>query len=58
MLKENSRLRVFGNGMLRKIFVLKREEVTGEQRKLYKEELHNLYSSQNNISVIESRRMR
>jgi hypothetical protein len=36
-------LRVFGNRVLRRIFGLKRDEVTGEWRKLHNEELHNLY---------------
>jgi hypothetical protein len=37
------RLRVFENRVLRRIFGPKRDEVTGEWRKLYNEELHNLY---------------
>jgi hypothetical protein len=45
MLREEHRLRVFENRMLRIIFGPKRDEVTGEWRKLYNEELHNLYSS-------------
>jgi hypothetical protein len=39
------RLRVFENRVLRRIFGPKRDEVTGEWRKLHNEELHNLYSS-------------
>jgi hypothetical protein len=45
-LREEHRLRVFENKVLRRIFVPKRDEVTGEWRKLHNEELHNLYSSQ------------
>jgi hypothetical protein len=44
-LKEEHRLRVFENRVLRKIFGPKRDEVTGEYRKLHNEELHYLYSS-------------
>jgi hypothetical protein len=44
--------------MLRRIFGLKREEVSGEWRKLHKEELHYLYSSPIIVRVIKSRRMR
>jgi hypothetical protein len=44
-LKEGHRLRVFGNRVLRKIFGPKRDEVTGEWRKLHNGELHNLYYS-------------
>jgi hypothetical protein len=49
---------VFGNRVLRRIFGLKRDEVTGEWRKLHSEELHILYSSLNIIRQIKSRRMR
>jgi hypothetical protein len=45
MLREEHRLRVFENRVLRRIFGLKRDEVTGEWRKLHNEDLHNLYSS-------------
>jgi hypothetical protein len=45
MLKEEHRLRVFENRVLRRISGSKRDEVTGEWRKLRNEELHNLYSS-------------
>jgi hypothetical protein len=45
MLIEEHRLRVFENRVLRRIFGLKRVEVTGEWRKLHNEELHNLFSS-------------
>jgi hypothetical protein len=51
-------LRVFENRVLRRIFGPKRDEVTGEWRKLHNEELHILYSSQNIIRQIKSRRMR
>jgi hypothetical protein len=49
---------VFENRVLRRIFGPKRDEVTGEWRKLHNEELHNLYSSANIIRMIKSRRMR
>ena len=45
------RLRVFENTMLRRIFELKRDEVTGEWRKLHNEKLNDLYSSPNIIRV-------
>jgi hypothetical protein len=45
ILREEHRLRVFGNKVVRKIFGPKRNEVTGEWRKLHNEELHILYSS-------------
>jgi hypothetical protein len=43
--------------VLRRIFGLKRDEVTGGWKKLHNGELHNLYSSQNMIRMIKSRRM-
>jgi hypothetical protein len=49
---------VFENRVLRRIYGPKRDEVTGEWRKLHNEELHNLYSSSNIIRQIKSRRMR
>jgi hypothetical protein len=49
---------VFENRVLKRIFGPKRDEVTGEWRKLHNEELHNLYSSPNIIRMIKSRRMR
>jgi hypothetical protein len=49
---------VFENRLLRRIFGPKRDGVTGGWRKLYKEELHNLYSSPIIIRIIKSRRMR
>jgi len=52
-LKEESRLRVFENRVLRRMFGLKRDEVTGEWRKLHNEELNDLYSSPNIFRVIK-----
>jgi hypothetical protein len=49
---------VFENRVLRKIFGPKRDEVTGEWRKLHIEELRDLYSSPSIIRIIKSRRMR
>jgi hypothetical protein len=51
-------LRVFENRVLRRIFGPKRDEVTAEWRKLHNEELHDLYSSPSIIRIIKSRRMR
>jgi hypothetical protein len=49
---------VFENRVLRRIFGPKRDEVTGEWRKLHNEELHNLYSSPYIITQVKSRQMR
>ena len=57
-LREQSRLRVFENRVLRIIFRPKRVVVRGEWRKLHNEELNGLYSSPNIVRVIKSRRMR
>jgi hypothetical protein len=57
-LREEHKLRVFENRVLRRIFGPKRDEVTGEYRKLYNEELHILYSSPNIIRQTKSRQMR
>ncbi|KAJ4435558.1 hypothetical protein ANN_18174 [Periplaneta americana] len=57
-LREELRLRVFENKVLRKIFGAKRDEVTGEWRKLHNTELHALYSSPDIIRNIKSRRLR
>ena len=51
-------MRVFENMVLRRIFGPKRDEVTGEWRRLHNEELNDLYSSPNIVRVIKSRRMR
>jgi len=58
ILREEHRLRVFENSVLRRIFGPKRDEVTWEWRKLHNAELNDLYSSPNVIQVIKSRRMR
>jgi hypothetical protein len=55
-LREEHRLRVFENRVLRRIFGLKREE-DGSWGKLHNDELHSLYSSPNIVRVIKSRRM-
>jgi hypothetical protein len=57
ILREGHRLRVFENRDLRRIFYPKRDEVTGDSRKLHNEGLHKLYSSPNIIRMIKSRRL-
>jgi hypothetical protein len=52
-LREVCRLRVFENRVLRRIFGLKRDEVTGEWRRLLNEELRDLYFSPNALRVIK-----
>jgi hypothetical protein len=58
ILREERRLMMFENRVLRRIFVPKRDEVRGEWRKLYNEELNVLYCSPTIVRVIKSRRMR
>jgi len=57
-LREEHRLRVFENRVLRRIFWPKRDEVTGKWRKLQNRELNDLYSSPSIVRMIKSRRMR
>jgi hypothetical protein len=57
-LREEHRLRAFENKVLRRILGPKRDEVTGEWRKLHNEELHNLYSSPSINRIIKSRMIR
>jgi hypothetical protein len=56
MLKAEDRLRVLQNRVLRRIFGPKRDEITGDWKKLLGEEPHNLYFSSNIIRMIKSRR--
>jgi len=57
-LREERKLRVFENMMLRRIFGPRRDEVTGEWRRLHYEELNDLNCPPNMVRVIKSRRMR
>jgi hypothetical protein len=57
-LREEDRLRVFKHRVLRRIFGLTRDEVTGGWRKLHNEKLRHLYASPSKIRMIKSRRMR
>jgi len=57
-LREEKRLRMFENMVLRRIFEPRRDEVTGEWKRLHNEKLNDLYSSPNIVRVIKSRRMR
>jgi len=56
-LREERRVRVFENRVLRRIFGSKSDEGTGEWRKLHNEELNDLYCSSNIVRVIKFRRM-
>jgi hypothetical protein len=56
--KEEHRLRVYENRVLRRIFGPKRDEVTGEWRKLHNKKLHDLYTLPSIIRIIKSQRMR
>jgi len=57
-LREEKKLRVFENMVLRRIFEPRKDEVTGECRRVHNEELNDLYSSPKIVRVIKSRRMR
>jgi hypothetical protein len=57
-LREEHRLRVFENRVLRRIFGPKRNEMTGEWRKLHNEELRDLYFSPSIIRIIKSKKRR
>jgi hypothetical protein len=57
ILREEHRLGVFENRVLRRVFGPKRDEVTREWRKLHNEELHDLYSSPSIIRIMKARRM-
>ena len=56
-LREEHRLRVFENGVLRRILGSKRDGITGQWIKLHNEELNSLYCSPNIVLLIKSRRM-
>ena len=57
-LMQESKVRVFANRVLRRVFVPKRDEVTGEWRKQHIEELNDIYSLPNIVRVVKSRRLR
>jgi hypothetical protein len=57
-LREERRLKVFENRVLRRVFGPRRDEVTGEWRRLHNEELNDLYSLPNIVRVVKSRRMK
>ena len=57
-MREERKLRVFESKVLRRIVGPRRDEVTGEWRRLHNEELNDLYSSLSIVRVIKSRRMR
>ena len=56
-MREERKLRVFENRVLRRVFGPKKDEITGEWRKLHNEELSDLYSLPNIMRVVKSRRM-
>ena len=57
-MRDERNLRVFENMVWRRIFGPRRDEVTGEWRRFYGDELNDLYCSHNIVRVIKSRRMR